>query len=80
MEKIIKDRDEATAFVESLCIDEKYIVDVQELKDNAGFLVRWQEHKTYTAYDGKVYPDEIWLTEDDRTRTLQKYSAYDYQT
>ena len=63
MKKEIKDNLEAQEFVNSLLQGEKYIVDVQELKDDAGFLIQWQEHKTYISHDGKEFRDEIWLTE-----------------
>jgi len=71
MKKEIKDEAEVNEFVESLLVDHKYIVDVQEMKDNTGFLVQWQEHKSYISHDGKEYRDEIWLTEDGRLFQVQ---------
>ena len=74
MKKEIKDEAEVNEFVESLLVDHKYIVDVQEMKDNTGFLVQWQEHKSYISHDGKEYRDEIWLTEDGELFQIQDLS------
>jgi CRISPR/Cas system-associated endonuclease Cas1 len=63
MKKEIKDELEVQEFVASLLKEYKYIVDVQEMKDNNGYLVQWQEHKSYISHDGKEFRDEIWLTE-----------------
>ena len=74
MKKEIVDVLEAQDFVNSLLEHGKYVVDVQEKKDNGGYLIQWQEHKTYKAHDGREFRDEIWLTQDGRLFQVQDLS------
>jgi hypothetical protein len=55
--------EELEELVRPIVNSHKYVIEVQELPDNTGFKVQWQEHKTYTALDGKVFPEEIWFNE-----------------
>jgi len=71
MKKEIKSIEDTDAFVNELLAEEKYVIDIQELPLNAGWIVQWQEHKTYKAFDGKEFPDEVWLTEDNRLLQIQ---------
>jgi len=71
MRKEIFSTEETESFVNSLFDEKKYIINVQALPDNNGYLVQWQEHKTYKTYDGKEFPDEAWLTEDNRMLLIQ---------
>lgn len=75
MKKEIKDKDETKEFVSSLMKEQKYVVDVQQLSDDAGYLIQWQEHKTYLAHDGKEFKDEIWITEAGDMLQIQDISA-----
>lgn len=70
MRKEISTIEEAQSFVDSLYKEEKYIIEVLQLAAG-GYAVQWQEHKSYTAYDGKVWPDEVWRTEDGRLLQIQ---------
>jgi hypothetical protein len=71
MKKVIFSTEETETFVNQLLTEQKYVIDVQELPDAAGWIVQWQEHKTYKALDGKEFPDEVWLTEDNRLFLVQ---------
>lgn len=71
MRKEIFSTEETESFVNQLFDEKKYVINVQPLPDNNGYLVQWQEHKTYKAYDGKEFPDEAWLTEDNRMLLIQ---------
>lgn len=71
MKKTVLTYEEMQALVEPLVESKLYVIDVQELEDNAGYTVQWLEHKTYVAYDGETYPDEVWLTEDNRLLLVQ---------
>jgi len=70
MRKEIGTIEEAQTFVDALYKEEKYIIEVLQLAVG-GYAVQWQEHKSYTAYDGKVWPDEVWRTEDGRLLQIQ---------
>jgi len=71
MRKELKTIEEAQSFVDALYKEEKYIIEVLQLAGDAGYAIQWQEHKSYTAYDGKVWPDEVWRTEDGRLLQIQ---------
>lgn len=71
MKQEFKTYEELEAFVNPMLAEEKYVMDIRPLPDGAGYSVQWQEHKTYTAFDGKVFPDEVWITEDDRMLLIQ---------
>jgi hypothetical protein len=71
MKKTVLTYEEMQAVVEPLVDSKLYVIDVQELEDNAGYTIQWLEHKTYVAYDGETYPDEVWLTEDNRLLLVQ---------
>ncbi len=70
MRKEIDTIEEAQSFVDALYKEEKYIIEVLQLAAG-GYAIQWQEHKSYTAYDGKVWPDEVWRTEDGRLLQIQ---------
>jgi hypothetical protein len=63
MKKHIDTYEEVEAFVTPLSAEGKYVIDVQELPNNKGFLVQWMEHKFYTSYTGQEHRDEIWTKE-----------------
>jgi len=71
MKKEIKTFEELESFINPLLAEQKYVVEIRELPEKSGYTVEWQEHKTYVSYDGKVYPDEIWTTEDGRVLLVQ---------
>ncbi len=71
MKKIIKTSGEVETFVNSLLTEQKFVIDVKELDPGEGFAVQWIEHKLYTAHDGKEYPDEVWMTRDERFFLVQ---------
>jgi hypothetical protein len=71
MRKELKTIEEAQSFVDALYKEEKYIIEVLQLAGDSGYAIQWQEHKSYTAYDGKVWPDEVWRTEDGRLLQIQ---------
>lgn len=54
---------EVQKFVDKLCDEQKWVIDVRTMPEGMGYTVEWQEHKTYVAYDGLEYPDEVWTTE-----------------
>ena len=69
------DIEEAEAFVESLYKDDKWVIKASKgTDDQGGYNVEWQEHKKYTAHDGKEYPDEIWVTEQGEMILIQDLS------
>lgn len=70
MRKEVETIEEAQTLMKSLYDEKKYIIEVLQLA-SGGYAVQWQEHKMYTAYDGKVWPDEVWLTEDGRLLQIQ---------
>lgn len=70
MRKEIKTFEELESFINPLMAEEKYVIDIQQLVDDT-YVVNWMEHKTYTAQDGKEYPDEVWMTEDKRFLLVQ---------
>ena len=71
MRKELKSVEDTETFVNGLLKEQKYVIDVQELPAEAGWIVQWREHKTYKAFDGKEFPDEVWLTEDNRLFLVQ---------
>ena len=71
MEKEFNTIEELCEYVDTNIPAEKYIIDIQPLPDNSKFLLRWQEQKYYTAQDGKTYPDEAWLTIDNKLVQIQ---------
>ena len=71
MKQVFKTQEEAEEFVNSLFAEEKYILDVYELPVNSGYEVQWIERKNYTSFDGTVYPDEVWVTEDGDMKFIQ---------
>jgi anthranilate phosphoribosyltransferase len=60
MKTELKTREEVETFVNPLMKENKYVIQVYELINNAGFCVQWIEHKKYTAVDGKEFFDEVW--------------------
>ena len=63
--------DEAEAFVIPLYEEKKYVIDIRQLPEGQGYSVQWQEHKMYTAQDGKEYHDEVWVTQDGKLIQIQ---------
>lgn len=69
--KVVKTVEEVDEFIEPLATGE-FVIDIKELPNKEGYSIEWQTHKTYTAFaDGKVYPDELWRTEDGRLLLVQ---------
>lgn len=75
MNKIIRTAEELEKFIAPLMLEGKYAIDIQELPNGAGYKVQWQEHKTYTAQDGEVFPEEIWFTEAGEMLQVQDISV-----
>jgi len=72
MKQAAKTIDELKSIVDPLIAEnDKYVIEIQELPDNKGFTVHWQEQKTYTALDGKEYPDEAWITKEGEMLQVQ---------
>jgi hypothetical protein len=74
MKQTLKTFEEVQALIDGLMEEKKYAIDIQELGDNAGYIVNWQETKMYTAMDGKEYPDEFWITKDNDMLLVQDIS------
>ena len=75
MKKIVNTVEEVQPFIDTLQGETKYIVDVLELENNAGFIINWQEQKFYTGYEnGEQYPDEFWMTKDNDMIQIQDLS------
>lgn len=70
MRKEVGTIEEAQTLMESLYEEKKYIIEVLQLA-KGGYAVQWQEHKMYTSFDGKSWPDEVWMTEDGRLLQIQ---------
>jgi len=75
MNKIIRTAEELEVFLVPLMAEGKYAIDIKELPSSAGYLVQWQEHKTYISQDGKVFPEEIWFTEAGEMLQVQDISV-----
>ena len=71
MKKDFPTIDEAEAFVIPLYEEKKYIIDIRPLPEGQGYSVQWQEHKMYTAQDGKEYHDEVWVTQEGKLVQVQ---------
>ena len=63
--------EEAQEFVKPLLDERKWVIGVQQLVKDGPYHVQWQEHKMYTAMDGREFRDEIWKTEDGRLILVQ---------
>lgn len=72
--KIFKTVVELKNFINDFSESEKYIFDIQELKDNQGFLLQWQVQKYYTDFHGVVRPEEGWITADGDFLQIQDIS------
>lgn len=69
--KELKTVEEVDEFVKPLATG-GFVIDIRALPEDGGYVVEWQEHKSYTSYaDGKEYPDELWRTEDGRLLLIQ---------
>lgn len=44
---------------------------IKEVEHGGGFEVKWIENKTYTAFDGKTYHDDVWVTEQQELISIQ---------
>lgn len=64
MKKQVSNREEMEALVGPLMAENRYVIDIKEVKADGSFIVQWQEHKKYTAIDGREFHDEIWVTEE----------------
>ncbi len=71
MKKVFNSTEEVEAFVNSLIAEQKYVIDVKNPTDTEGYVVQWLESKNYTSIDGKEYPDEVWMTQDERFFLIQ---------
>ena len=67
----ITDRNDAETLIRSLINEKKWVVDAYQTKENGPFIVRWFEHKEYTAQDGKKFHDEIWRTKNGEIHLIQ---------
>jgi hypothetical protein len=75
MKKHFTDIGEAQDFVDDLYKEEKWIIKATiGNNDEGGYNVEWQEHKKYTAFDGKEYFDEVWTTEQGEVIFIQDLS------
>jgi len=73
MKKEIGNEEELREFLIPLISEGKYVFDISKCAN--GFIVQWQEQKTYTAHDGKVFPDEVWITEVGEMKQIQDIEA-----
>lgn len=62
MKKQVNNRAEMEAFVEPLIAENRYVINIREVAEDGSFIIQWQEHKKYTAVDGKEFHDEVWTT------------------
>lgn len=62
MKKELDSAEEALVFIAELIAEQKWLI-IPAVEKDGKFIVEWIEHKTYTAVDGKEYPDELWITE-----------------
>jgi hypothetical protein len=60
----------AEDFLKARVEEQKYVVSMRALPTGE-FQVEWQEHKNYVAFDGQTFPDEVWITEDQRMILVQ---------
>lgn len=74
MKQEVKTLEELETLVRPILNSHKYVIEVQELPDTAGYKVQWQEHKTYTAQDGKVFPEEVWFNQAGEMLQIQDIS------
>lgn len=72
MKQIVKTFEELEELLHQLAVDGN-IADVVKLEDLT-FEVQWVKSKMYVALDGKEYPDEVWITEDNRMLLIQELS------
>lgn len=70
MKKEFQTPEEAVEFIRDMPDREKYAFDFYRDK-NGTVVLQWIEYKQYTAHDGKVFPDEIWITEDNEMHCIQ---------
>jgi hypothetical protein len=66
----VKTLEEANAIVEPLMAENKWAITVAQRADGV-FVIKWMEHKMYTAQDGKEYRDEVWTTYDGEMKLIQ---------
>jgi len=69
MKKTFINVDEAERFIKDLVSEEKYVINIQPTNDT--IQLEWQEHKSYETLDGKTFPDEVWITQDNRMFLVQ---------
>lgn len=69
MDQFCKSEEELRRLVTSLTAHAKYVVNIR-IEDD-GWTVSWQDHKTYIAQDGQVFPDEVWTTAEGKTILVQ---------
>lgn len=70
MKKIFQTPEEAASFILNMPDHNKYAFDFyRDLDGNV--VLQWIEYKQYTAVDGKVFNDEIWITEDNQMHCVQ---------
>lgn len=71
--KIVKPTiEEAQEFFDSLFKENKFLINVQKLPAGEGYECQWIEQKSYTAVDGKVFPDEVWITQEGDMKLVQE--------
>lgn len=71
MKKHFDSYKEMKEFLNSLLGETKYVVDINKTEDDS-YDVQWKEHLTYIAQDGKVYPDEAWMTKNGELKLIQE--------
>ncbi len=73
MKAVFNNVDEAQVFVDDLWTKGKYALGILPL-DDGKIEVQYIEHKTYTAVDGKTFPDEVWMTKEGEMILVQDLS------
>jgi len=73
--KIIVDEEEARTFVQSLIDEQKFVIDIEELPEKAGWKIQWLEHKDYIDYNGNLQKDEVWITKKGEMMLVQDLTS-----
>jgi hypothetical protein len=71
--KICSTAEEAKEMLTNLTKEGKFVT-VIPAPDGVSYQVQWMDDKTYIAQDGKVYPDEVWITKDGEMLFIQDLS------
>jgi hypothetical protein len=68
--KEFTDYEELMQFAESLIGEKKWAVDIRQISDDL-YTIYWIEHKTFKAFDGREFYDEIWTTAEGKIICVQ---------